>query len=641
MVQRRDAPDHTWYIGKGKVEELKQICLARRRRHGGVRQRARAGPAVQPGEGARPHGDRPHRGDPRHLRPERPHPRGQGAGRAGAAALPAAPVAARQERQPVPAARRRRGPLRWRRDQARGRPAAHHAPDHQARGRPPPARRHPRAAAQEPRAQRPRQRGDRRLHQRRQVVAAQPAHRRRRARPRTGCSPRSTHHAPPVAARRRAGAAHRHRRLRPQAAARAGRGVQGHARGGGDADYSCTWSTPASPTPRGRSRPCATVLDEIDAAAVPELLVFNKADLAPDDAKRLVRAPSRSVAVSAVTGEGIDDFLRVLGDRLRALTAIVELLDPVRPRRHPGAAMHREGEVVSTSETEDAGSWCGRGSPMRASGTAGRLRRRRGDLRRLGPHGRCRAGFVPPPYPYDGSTASSRWPSVRGWADRPVDRHAVRPAAAAVVEALSSSNAERGYPPSIGTPRCAPPRRLDRPPVRRRRPPRRSPRASAPRSSSPRCRSGCACARPDATPCCTRRSRTPPTRWAPSSPGAERCRCRSDRRRPRPRPRSTRPTPRGRCAVGEQPEQPDGRARRPRRRRGLGAGPRRARVLRRVLRRVHLGRPPRTILEHGSDGVVAVHSLSKRSNLAGTRSASTPATPSSSTTCARCASTSA
>ncbi|MCH9835870.1 hypothetical protein K0U83_09420, partial [bacterium] len=28
MVQRRDAPDHTWYLGKGKAEELKELCLA-------------------------------------------------------------------------------------------------------------------------------------------------------------------------------------------------------------------------------------------------------------------------------------------------------------------------------------------------------------------------------------------------------------------------------------------------------------------------------------------------------------------------------------------------------------------------------------------------------------------------------------
>jgi GTP-binding protein HflX len=28
LTQRRDAPDHTWYIGKGKVDELREICLA-------------------------------------------------------------------------------------------------------------------------------------------------------------------------------------------------------------------------------------------------------------------------------------------------------------------------------------------------------------------------------------------------------------------------------------------------------------------------------------------------------------------------------------------------------------------------------------------------------------------------------------
>ncbi len=28
MVQRRDAPDHTWFIGKGKAEELRTLCLA-------------------------------------------------------------------------------------------------------------------------------------------------------------------------------------------------------------------------------------------------------------------------------------------------------------------------------------------------------------------------------------------------------------------------------------------------------------------------------------------------------------------------------------------------------------------------------------------------------------------------------------
>jgi GTP-binding protein HflX len=105
--------------------------------------------------------------------------------------------------------------------------------------------------------------------------------------------------------------------------------------------------------PAGQIAAVRTVLDEIDAATVPELLVFNKADLAPDEAKALAEDHPGSVAVSAATGDGVDDFLRVLGDRLRALTAIVELAIPY-DRGDILASVHREGEVVSTSET-DAG----------------------------------------------------------------------------------------------------------------------------------------------------------------------------------------------------------------------------------------------------------------------------------------------
>jgi GTPase len=94
------------------------------------------------------------------------------------------------------------------------------------------------------------------------------------------------------------------------------------------------------------------VLAEIDAERVPELLVFNKADLAPLAAKQLVADHAGSVATSAATGEGLDDLLRVLGDRLRALTAVVELAVPYA-RGDVLAAIHREGAVVSTSEASD------------------------------------------------------------------------------------------------------------------------------------------------------------------------------------------------------------------------------------------------------------------------------------------------
>ncbi len=94
------------------------------------------------------------------------------------------------------------------------------------------------------------------------------------------------------------------------------------------------------------------VLAEIGAEGVPELLVFNKADLEPDDAKQLVADHVGSVAISAVTGDGIELFLRTLGDRLRALSTIVELLVPYE-RGDVLASVHREGEVVSTTETAE------------------------------------------------------------------------------------------------------------------------------------------------------------------------------------------------------------------------------------------------------------------------------------------------
>ena len=95
IVQRRDRPDPATFLGKGKVAGAARGLPRGRRRHRRLRQRAHAGSAVQPREAARAHGDRSHRGDPRHLRPERPHPRGQSPSRAGALALSAAPPAAR------------------------------------------------------------------------------------------------------------------------------------------------------------------------------------------------------------------------------------------------------------------------------------------------------------------------------------------------------------------------------------------------------------------------------------------------------------------------------------------------------------------------------------------------------------------
>jgi GTP-binding protein HflX len=118
------------------------------------------------------------------------------------------------------------------------------------------------------------------------------------------------------------------------------------------ADYLVHVVDSAAPSPHGQIDAVRTVLAEIGADQVPELLVFNKADLEPGVAKQLVQEHAGSVAVSATTGEGIDDFLRALSDRLRALAKVVELQIPYE-RGDVLAAVHREGEVVSTSETDD------------------------------------------------------------------------------------------------------------------------------------------------------------------------------------------------------------------------------------------------------------------------------------------------
>ncbi len=103
----------------------------------------------------------------------------------------------------------------------------------------------------------------------------------------------------------------------------------------------------AAPDPEGQINAVREVLGEIDALKVPELLVFNKVDVAPEVAAELQARHQGSVALSAQTGEGIERFLEVLGDRLRSITAVVELLIPYE-RGDVLASIHREGEVVST-----------------------------------------------------------------------------------------------------------------------------------------------------------------------------------------------------------------------------------------------------------------------------------------------------
>jgi GTP-binding protein HflX len=107
----------------------------------------------------------------------------------------------------------------------------------------------------------------------------------------------------------------------------------------------------SAPSPEAQMATVRDVLREIGGGDIAQMLVFNKADLAPEEAERLVRANPGSVAVCAKTGAGIDGLLDALSAHLRASTVVVELEVPFA-RGDVLAAVHREGEVLNEEHGE-------------------------------------------------------------------------------------------------------------------------------------------------------------------------------------------------------------------------------------------------------------------------------------------------
>jgi GTP-binding protein HflX len=113
----------------------------------------------------------------------------------------------------------------------------------------------------------------------------------------------------------------------------------------------------SAPDLEGQIDAVHTVLTEIGADTMPELLVVNKADAlgsgddeTGEEARNLLAAHPGSVLLSARTGVGIEELLITIGDRLRVGDRVVELEIPWA-RGDVLAAVHREGEIVG----EEAG----------------------------------------------------------------------------------------------------------------------------------------------------------------------------------------------------------------------------------------------------------------------------------------------
>jgi GTP-binding protein HflX len=97
--------------------------------------------------------------------------------------------------------------------------------------------------------------------------------------------------------------------------------------------------------PDGQIEAVRAVLNEIGAGEVPELLAINKVDLAREEVAKLASVHDGAPTFSALTGEGVGDLARRVADWLRSEDRVVELAVPVG-RGDVVAALHREGEVV-------------------------------------------------------------------------------------------------------------------------------------------------------------------------------------------------------------------------------------------------------------------------------------------------------
>ncbi|NND01878.1 MAG: GTPase HflX, partial [Acidimicrobiia bacterium] len=122
-----------------------------------------------------------------------------------------------------------------------------------------------------------------------------------------------------------------------------------------DADLLLHIVDAAEDDPDAQAQAVRDVLVEIGAGDVPELMVFNKSDIASAPAvKRLLELSDGSVAVSAATGKGITGLLETVVHELTKGSVEVELLVPYSAGDVVDR-LYRLGEVIKRAD-EAAGS---------------------------------------------------------------------------------------------------------------------------------------------------------------------------------------------------------------------------------------------------------------------------------------------
>ncbi|WP_395243437.1 GTPase HflX [Agromyces sp. MMS24-K17] len=109
----------------------------------------------------------------------------------------------------------------------------------------------------------------------------------------------------------------------------------------------------AHPDPAGQIATVRDVIGELAARDIPELVVFNKADLvSPEDRLVLRGLEPNAIFASARTGEGIDELLETIGRLLPDPAVEIDLLVPYE-RGDVVSTLHESGRVLSVEYVEE------------------------------------------------------------------------------------------------------------------------------------------------------------------------------------------------------------------------------------------------------------------------------------------------
>ncbi len=121
----------------------------------------------------------------------------------------------------------------------------------------------------------------------------------------------------------------------------------------GDADLIVHVVDAAHPDPAGQIATVRDVIGEVGARDIPELVVFNKADLVTPEERLVLRGlEPGAVFASARTGEGIADVLEAIARMLPDPAVEVDLLVPY-DRGDVVSTLHETGRVLSVGYVED------------------------------------------------------------------------------------------------------------------------------------------------------------------------------------------------------------------------------------------------------------------------------------------------